>query len=41
MPEKDYGKLVTGDTTMVFASIELGNTNFRKGFEKIENDEKR
>lgn len=34
-PEKDYGELSTGETTIAFASIELGNSNFSKGFEKI------
>lgn len=33
-PENDYGELATGDTTISFASIELGNANFKKGFEK-------
>ncbi len=39
-PEKDYGELITGETTIAFASIELGNSNFKKGFVKIENTEK-
>ena len=34
-PEKDYGELISGETTIAFASIELGNTNFKNGFEKI------
>lgn len=34
-PEKDYGELNSGETTIAFASIELGNTNFKKGFKKI------
>lgn len=33
-PENDYGELLTGETTIAFASIELGNSNFKKGFEK-------
>ena len=28
----DYGELETGDTTLAFASHELGNTNFPAGF---------
>jgi len=36
-PEKDYGELITGETTIAFASIELGNSNLKKGFLKIEN----
>ena len=34
-PEKDYGELVSGDTTISFASYELGNSNLKKGFRKI------
>jgi len=33
-PEKDYGELNTGETTISFASIELGNSNFKNGFQK-------
>jgi len=29
-PEKDYGELVTGDTTISFASFALGASNFPK-----------
>ncbi len=39
-PEKDYGELVTGETTIAFASLELGKANFKKGFESIVNGEK-
>ena len=35
-PENDYGELITGGTTIAFASIELGNSNFKNGFEKSE-----
>tara|TARA_B110000093_G_C12853013_1_gene360114 strand:- start:37 stop:429 length:393 start_codon:yes stop_codon:yes gene_type:complete len=34
-PENDYGELISGETTIAFASIELGNSNFKQGFEKI------
>lgn len=34
-PEEDYGELISGETTIAFASIELGKSNFKKGFEKI------
>ncbi|QFZ53698.1 VOC family protein [Oceanihabitans sp. IOP_32] len=34
-PENDYGELITGETTIAFASTELGNSNFKNGFEKI------
>lgn len=39
-PEGDYGELITGETTIAFASFELGNSNFKKGFTKIKNQEK-
>jgi lactoylglutathione lyase len=32
-PENDYGELISGETTIAFASIELGNSNFKQGFE--------
>lgn len=31
-PENDYGELISGETTIAFASIELGKSNFKKGF---------
>lgn len=34
-PEKDYAELVSGETTIAFASIELGHSNFKQGFEKL------
>jgi len=34
-PEKDYGELISGETTISFASIELGKSNLKKGFDKI------
>lgn len=33
-PEKDYGEMITGATTIAFASIELGKSNFKEGFRK-------
>ena len=39
-PENDYGELISGETTIAFASIELGNSNFKSGFEKISKSEK-
>lgn len=39
-PENDYGELISGETTIAFASIELGNSNFKQGFEKIDNSKK-
>lgn len=38
-PENDYGELLSGETTIAFASVGLGQANFKKGFEKIENRE--
>ena len=31
-PETDYGEVITGDTTLSFASLELGNSNIKSGF---------
>ncbi len=31
-PEKDYGELMSGSTTIAFANLELSNSNFKKGF---------
>lgn len=39
-PEQDYGELISGQTTIAFASIALGNSNFKKGFQKITTSEK-
>lgn len=36
-PENDYGELLSGETTISFASEELGNANFKKGFESLPN----
>lgn len=36
-PELDYGELLSGETTIAFASIELGKSNFSKGFEPLTN----
>ena len=33
-PENDYAELISGETTLSFASIELGNSNFKQGFEQ-------
>ena len=35
-PENDYGELLSGETTIAFASITLGNSNFKNGFVKSE-----
>lgn len=31
-PEKDYGELLTGNTTLSFASLHLAGSNIKKGF---------
>ncbi len=31
-PENDYGELISGETTIAFASIKLGRSNLKKGF---------
>lgn len=38
-PEADYGEVITGNTTLSFASLELGNSNIKSGFiqSQIEN----
>ena len=38
--ENDYGELISGETTIAFASFELGNLNFKTGFEKITNSKR-
>lgn len=35
-PENDYGELISGETTIAFASIELGKSNFKNGFKKTD-----
>ena len=39
-PESDYGELISGDTTIAFASNVLGNSNFKKGFKELSLNEK-
>lgn len=36
-PENDYGELLTGETTIAFASTELAKSNLKSGFEKATN----
>jgi len=38
--EKDYGELVTGSTTLSFASHILANSNLKDGFEPASNQQK-
>jgi len=39
-PENDYGELLSGNTTIAFASLQLGASNFKKGFTPSQVDEK-
>ena len=39
-PENDYGELISGETTIAFASIALGCANFKNGFKKTDGSEK-
>ena len=34
-PEHDYGELISGETTIAFASNSLGNSNFKKSFKQL------
>lgn len=39
-PEKDYGELISGETTIAFATFKLAQSNFKKEFQKIRHNEK-
>lgn len=39
-PESDYGELISGETTIAFASVTLGNSNFKKGFDQSKSTNK-
>lgn len=39
-PEKDYGELLSGETTIAFATFALGNSNFKQGFEQTSRTKK-
>jgi len=39
-PENDYGELISGETTIAFASTELGESNIKNGFEKADKSRK-
>lgn len=39
-PENDYAELISGETTIAFASIELGNSNIKDGFIRSSPSEK-
>ncbi|WP_137905797.1 VOC family protein [Chryseobacterium sp. 2VB] len=39
-PEKDYGELLTGETSLSFASVSLANSNIKKGFLTAKKEDK-
>jgi uncharacterized glyoxalase superfamily protein PhnB len=39
-PEKDYGELLTGETSLSFASISLASSNIKQGFLFSKSEEK-
>jgi catechol 2,3-dioxygenase-like lactoylglutathione lyase family enzyme len=39
-PDNSYGELITGETTLSFASIDLAKTSLKDGFIKSSNDNK-
>lgn len=39
-PEKDYGELLTGETSLSFASISLAGSNLKQGFLSSKTQEK-
>jgi lactoylglutathione lyase len=39
-PEADYGEVITGNTTLSFANLELGNSNIKSGFIESNNNAK-
>jgi len=38
--QDDYGELSSGETTLAFASVELGNSNLRDGFQESDTQQK-
>ena len=39
-PESDYGELISGETTIAFASNTLGNSNLKKGYNELSLEKK-
>lgn len=39
-PEDDYGELISGETTIAFASLDLANSNFKSGFRQASKADK-
>ncbi|WP_288445343.1 VOC family protein [uncultured Chryseobacterium sp.] len=39
-PEKDYGELLTGETSLSFASVNLANSNIKNGFKTAKTEDK-
>lgn len=38
-PEKDYGELSSGDTTIAFARHDLASSNFKEKYQKVNSEE--
>ncbi len=38
-PEKDYGELISGDTTIAFARHDLASSNFKEKYQKVNSEE--
>ena len=39
-PENDYAELISGETTIAFASISLGNSNLKQGLQSVSKSNK-
>ncbi|WP_081498615.1 VOC family protein [Myroides injenensis] len=37
-PEEDYGKLVSGETTIAFAHLDLATSNLSRGYKQMDSD---
>ncbi|MGL5277122.1 VOC family protein [Myroides sp.] len=37
-PEEDYGELISGETTIAFAHLDLATSNLSKGYQQMNNE---
>lgn len=37
-PEEDYGELISGETTIAFAHLDLATSNLSKGYQQVNNE---
>jgi uncharacterized glyoxalase superfamily protein PhnB len=37
-PEEDYGELISGETTIAFAHLNLATSNLSKGYQQVNNE---